>query len=787
MQILIFNRVLYLFTGNSYGDYTPSNIYNHSIKVLSLFHESIGKESRGFVSLGEFKESMVLNAILLALPAGNVKYLRGLLDNPLKGGAASFELIHLYNLIVLVLLLDISISIHLSKQYESTEEEDSKEIMEEVLGDLLVLQKRLKNSLTGGLRSSLSMNRLSFEDRVYTGFDTEFDNLDNRKNELLCMTTASERRVMLRIRNVLFDFDVTNNPESVLTKVDKRPSVEGMLKCLVLGIRYFNDKHDSEITTLATALTDSPSITSYPSKKETLFTFKNPLSPENFIVTYADVTGNDRGIISFTNLHNLSLKVTRTKGEAAFKLWRELLKSELKYGELSTTGRIDVGKIRVNKSLFLIAHYTPADLSFLHDLQDYKNKLKLLGKNIITLKAFKAEGCTYKINIRDTSLLAPSRPSLGEISKLYQHPLLEKLSVGDYKKSMGLLKRENPGLFVKYAVNDAIITLYHAMTVEESNYTQTRNLAIPVTLSSLASQYLTSVIGGPRYDLPTKNGQYNVKDLPLLHTPTGIESSGGLADWLNLFVASYKGGRNENFVYGRTDGKVLDIDLRSAYPVGLSMLEYPGYKKMKRILPCTGDELVQEYGLQLIRSFSSFKIKFIFPEGTMFPNIPTRLDKGSIIFLKEGEGYCTGVELYFAVNTLNCEVSVLEGVMIPFLSDKERDKDMQEERVEEISQLADQSEESKEKAKALKMAWKEAWLEFSNLYPARPRVESDKSRGEITKFFELFKEYYQTSKFEWMTVRQESGGLQTVQGIKLDDIECVLFDPLTQSNRSENW
>lgn len=782
---MILNQVLYLLTGSVYGNYTPSNVYNHSRKVLALLKEAIGKESVGFVTLEQFKESGVLNAILLALPVDNGKYLRELFAKPMQG-SATFELIHLYNLVVLVLLHDISICLYLSKQNEGTVDGN-----EEILGDITVLQKQLKNSLTGGLRSAISLNRLSFEDRIYTGFDTEFDNLENRKNNLLCVTTASERRVMLSIRNIPFDFDTTNNPESVLTKVDKRPSVEALLKTLVLGIRYFKGKHDSEITVLASALGANPAISTYANKKETLFTFKGPLSPENFAITFTDVTGNERGIFSFANLHDLSLQITRGKGEAAFKLWRELIKSELTYGELSAGGEIEVLKIRVNKSLFLIAHYTPADLSFLHDLQEYKSKLKLLGKNIITLKSFRVDGCMHKIHIRDTSLLAPLRPTLGEISKLYNHPLLEKLSVGqDYKQAMGRLKSENPDLFVRYAVNDAIITLFHAMTCEESNFVQTRNLTIPVTLSSLASQHLSSVIGGPRYDLPTKNGQYNVKDLPLLHTPTGIESSGGLADWLGLFVASYKGGRNENFVYGFTQGKVLDIDLRSAYPVGLSMLEYPGYKKMKRIQACTGADLVREYGLQLIRSFSSFKINFRFPEGTMFPNIPTRLDKGSIIFLKEGEGYCTGVELFYAVATLKCEVSVVVGVMIPFLSDSDRDKEAQKERADRVEEqllVENQSESAKAKAKALRGVWKEAWVGFNSLYPTRRREIGDKSRGNISEFFELFKNYYNTSKLEWATVQQENGNLQTAQGIKLGGIECVLYDPLTQSERAQNW
>lgn len=187
--------------------------------------------------------------------------------------------------------------------------------------------------------------------------------------------------------------------------------------------------------------------------------------------------------------------------------------------------------MRIVRSLNLLAHYSPAELGFLSDLQDNKAKLKVIGKNIISLKGFRIEGCSHLIHLRDTSLLAPSRPKLGEISKLYAHPLLEKLSVGDdYISRMDILREEKPILFARYAVNDAVITLHHGLTCEETNHKLTGELTIPVTLSSMSSQHLSNQIGGAWYDLPTKNGLYNVKDLPRLYTPTGMESSGGLAD-----------------------------------------------------------------------------------------------------------------------------------------------------------------------------------------------------------------------------------------------------------------
>lgn len=452
---------------------------------------------------------------------------------------------------------------------------------------------------------------------------------------------------------------------------------------------------------------------------------------------------------------------------------------------------MDLKKIRVKKTLFLIAHYTPADLSFLSDLKEHTKQLKLLGKNIVTLAGFKIENCTHRINIRDTSILAPLRPRLGEISLLYDHPLLEKLSIGkEHIRKMSVLRRENPEEFVRYALNDAIITLFHALNCELSYFKYGQKLDIPVTLSSLASQYLTRAIGGPRYDLPTANGQFDVKDLPTLHTPTGMELSGGLADWLSLFLASYKGGRNENYVFGITEGRVLDVDLKSAYPVGLSMLEYPAYKRIERINLCAGGEILARYGDRLIRSFTSVRVRFKFPDTTMYPNIPTRLDKGSIVFLKEGEGYCTGVELYFALTRLGCEATILGGVMIPFLTDKERSEELKRER-ERRTEAVGLEIELTRPARRNRYALQDSIDEIKDMSAAimsKSVVASEtKFQGERDEkaILTAFRSFYEGLQPTWTTISW-SDKLSFESGIRLNGVCCRLFDSDTQSRRGPN-
>jgi len=55
------------------------------------------------------------------------------------------------------------------------------------------------------------------------------------------------------------------------------------------------------------------------------------------------------------------------------------------------------------------------------------------------------------------------------------------------------------------------------------------------------------------------------------------------------------------------------------------------------------------------------------------------------------------------------------------------------------------------------------------------------------ELYTFYKAFYNTSKVEWMSVREENGRLQTAQGINLGGTECVLFDPKSQSQRNENW
>ena len=84
--------------------------------------------------------------------------------------------------------------------------------------------------------------------------------------------------------------------------------------------------------------------------------------------------------------------------------------------------------------------------------------------------------------MRDTSLLTPTGQSLGAIGKLYSDLGLNKIDLPKSSKdNMRLFMTED--LFKQYAIQDSIITLWHALQVEYSNYEFSNSFSIPITFS----------------------------------------------------------------------------------------------------------------------------------------------------------------------------------------------------------------------------------------------------------------------------------------------------------------
>ncbi|KAI1418742.1 hypothetical protein F5Y12DRAFT_608032 [Xylaria sp. FL1777] len=155
-----------------------------------------------------------------------------------------------------------------------------------------------------------------------------------------------------------------------------------------------------------------------------------------------------------------------------------------------TTELLSVTK-KINN--YMIAHYTPADMSMFEDFEIYKDQFDIVNKCFVTLKKpLLIDG--VNVILRDSKLIAPSgnkslgNKSLDALSRLYKEIPKVKISSIDLE-NMSLFKKRDPESFKEYALQDTLITLVHGCFMQEFNYIL-GSLGIPITLSSLAGSYV---------------------------------------------------------------------------------------------------------------------------------------------------------------------------------------------------------------------------------------------------------------------------------------------------------
>jgi len=167
--------------------------------------------------------------------------------------------------------------------------------------------------------------------------------------------------------------------------------------------------------------------------------------------------------------------------------------------------------------------------------------------------------------------------SLKSIGMLYPSLPLEKIEILQTELSdMSKFFEDDPERFSLYAVQDSKIVLWHALEVQDSHFLFSGKYSIPVTLSSLASSYLEKeLLSEGKYHPPTDNGLISMRNIPKILTPSGVELSGDLHEFIDYYLGSYHGGRNESYVYGVVKGEFYDYDLPGAYPTAMAMLDYP--------------------------------------------------------------------------------------------------------------------------------------------------------------------------------------------------------------------
>ena len=639
VELLALDKILHFYSG--------VDIEATDFNSLRLHVESIQRLLYDYKSRGYVNEEIKKNEIFNIIRSFFVKQ-HNLFDTATT--YSIFNTIHFHNLIILLLVKDLSIFIN---QYPKRLFEKYTEEIESDVQDCKNLRARLIQTVSAPLRSCLSSKRLGVLKRVYSGFDTEFQPLENKKVKLLAATIAVTAKSFFTINKLDFDFTVTNHKNE--TGNSKAPVCAQHLKSLILLIRLIDQKMDFLIDDLIAKLRVDTNLTLLEQKHNYIVSFKTSfVQPDDFVNIFIDYHNDDKPDYSLDKL----VKESKLAVE-------QILKCKALVTYINELGILDLDfmEIKTRKELYLMAHYTPADVCQWTDFELVKKSFNILRKNFITLaKPINKHG--FLIFLRDTSLLTPGAASLKAVGDLYKD--LNKIDLpSDYKSSMEEFMEREPDLFKEYALRDAQIALYHSLWVEQSNYELCNRFVIPVSLSALASNYYIKHLKNTKYDSPVLNGKYSIKNLSRLLTPKGVELCGNLHEYIDYFLGAYHGGRNESFIYGEVPGPILDLDLPGAYATAMSLLDYPAYEEIEILDRMTSDEFIKIYKDKLIKSFSAFKIDFNFPDTVAYPNLPVRLDETSIIFPLKGVTFCTGLELELAIN-LGVNFTIEGGVFIPF-------------------------------------------------------------------------------------------------------------------------
>ena len=675
--------------------------YNRSLNKMVLYKriENLMRElesvnSKGFINTCDVREYPVIKELAEAFTTDS-KFLMG------KDFFETYKWV--YNIIILNLY------------YMSVDTEESLKDDSDLSFNFRSLRKRLHAQLDPAIRKKLLKRGVTVSENIYTGFDTEYKNIDVKYNKLLSVQLAvntacylkipCERSFKVCILNPLsseeYDHEVFDYDKFDYIKTEQ------CINLLIEKIRNLKFKENDESLRI---LKEGLIVEGIPHiKGKDFITFKFPRTPIEQHIYFNSEKGEE---FSFKNLINLSNKLGHKAISKSYTYLINLLKSIYKnpkqmqdkksdpvFYEKSTSfietpkikegweessflhetkesfefkkrtryylssfsgDRVSVTRVRNN---YFIAHSTSADLSMMSDFNDFKKELNIISKSYVTLgKPFIYNDSN--IIVRDTMLLTPAvSKSLEGIGNLYGEHLKKVVLDERLKSRLDVLISENKKLFVEYALKDALIALVHANSMEDF-YFKIGEVGVPLTISSLSEKYVKYQWKNEGYKGYQVSKKFLLGDTSKFLTPKGLAGNLKPGLKINYYIANYKGGRNESFMYGADFDTVwYDYDLVSAYTTVMSACGDPDYSSGRELkdLNCMSDK-------ELLYSYTIINCKFNFKESVKYPSIPVYLDENAVVYPLKGEAVLTGAE-YLQAKKQGCEFNILEVYSIPFKRD----------------------------------------------------------------------------------------------------------------------
>lgn len=342
-------------------------------------------------------------------------------------------------------------------------------------------------------------------------------------------------------------------------------------------------------------------------------------------------------------------------------------------------------KMSISWRIYILSHYNAADLSLISDWDTIKKKnIDIIKGSFMSIcKPIKTLGCN--IYVRDTICLSSAAArTLEAIGAAHKIPKIEISQ--SYKENMANLLKDDPFLFKKYAMTDSIITLIHGLFINDFQF-RLGNLALPPTLGSISSTFVKKQWKADNYRGYQIHPDYPLGNIQKSINPVGLHALGSTGNFLPLFIGntmaldSYRGGRNEAYMYGidkKKKRKLKDWDFKACYSTVMSMCGHPDYDRAFYLTnPLNISKFRKSF---LIESYTAVDVSFKFPSTIQYPPLPVSVGKNLTIYPLEGRTIVTGLEYSTALKILNSELNKIEdslernkyfikinnGVCIPF-------------------------------------------------------------------------------------------------------------------------
>lgn len=319
------------------------------------------------------------------------------------------------------------------------------------------------------------------------------------------------------------------------------------------------------------------------------------------------------------------------------------------------------------KQLFLVSHFTLAELAILGDFDKLKKQFDTIRGSFTSLvEPFPVKVTDsnrnqrlIEIHLRDSQHLTPQGARLEVLGQIHDIPKVE-LPPGAIENMLGLLETDR-NLYIEYAITDARIAAFHALEMAKLNRDLTGQCVVPISLGGLAARFALRYWEERSIDPLEVLGKVNVKEEEF-DPRTGRTRKrnkavlmASLHECEALAVEAYHGGRNEAYYFGPTpEDDWIDVDLKGAYSTALASIGKPRWLELRHT------DNPRDFNSRVL---GAARIRFRFPATVRFPTLPVRLPN-NLIFPLAGETYATSPEIEVAL-AFGASIEILSGFVIP--------------------------------------------------------------------------------------------------------------------------